>query len=255
MRQNPAKSTCCLGFYGHSGGWTTISLAIDLCSPCFNHISPKLDVLIRAIPYHSTSQNRGKKTHFFEGSAPHDILFGILFRPFIWHLYLTVHMIYFSIICSANRHNILVFLHNRHFIYVFDIFIWHSIWLSWPAYVLTCHRFFKTKMHLTGHIIDVWHFMYDSLFGILAFYLAYFFWHSIWYSFGSQILCFMFWLLICCSIGHSIWHARHGILSDIDSNGSSAGRLPAITDHFTGDPWLQIRGVSRMACVIRLGLY
>ena len=82
-----------------------------------------------------------------------------------------------------------------------------------------------------------------------------FFWHSIWYSFGSQILCFMFWLLICCSIGHSIWHARHGILSDIDSNGSSAGRLPAITDHFTGDPWLQIRGVSRMACVIRLGLY
>ena len=115
MRQNPAKSTCCLGFYGHSGGWTTISLAIDLCSPCFNHISPKLDVLIRGIPYHSTSQNRGKKTHFFEGSAPHDILFGILFRPFIWHLYLTVHMIYFSIICSANRHNILVFLHNRHF--------------------------------------------------------------------------------------------------------------------------------------------
>ena len=76
--------------------------------------------------------------------------------------------------------------------------------------------FFKTKMHLTGHIIDVWHFMYDSLFGILAFYLADFFWHSIWYSFGSQILCFMFWLVICCSIGHSIWHARHGILSDID---------------------------------------
>ena len=30
-------------------------------------------------------------------------------------------------------------------------------------------------MHLTGHIIDVWHFMYDSLFGILAFYLADFF--------------------------------------------------------------------------------
>lgn len=27
-------------------------------------------------------------------------------------------------------------------------------------------------MHLTGHIIDVWHSMYDSLFGILVFYLA-----------------------------------------------------------------------------------
>ena len=98
--------------------------------------------------------------------------------------------------------------------------------------------------------------------GILCMTVYLAFWHSIWQIFSDILfdihLALRFY--VSCSdllfaVLLVILFDMHGMAFCLTLIGSSAGRLPKITDDFTGDPWLQIRGVSRMACVIRLGLY